>query len=871
MRYFTILVFICGWGITVQAQQKVLRQPYQIQTRKATIAWFLNDINRQSGVVLEYSLRNFDAEKEVVLSGQESTLGSVLEKILEGQFVKLEVHNNKILLIPATKPFIIENPTQERFSFYGYVKENSTLEPLINATIFEPSTRRGVVTNHQGYFNFLLSKGNHILEISYGGLQPQIIELTLNGNTQRDVSLRAGNDTLPTVVIESTPFLRDGSLKKSENQSSYGFMNEDDPLQYLYLSPGLQHASYSFNGFQVRGGGTDENLFLLDGNPVYNPTHLLGAISILNPTVIKAMHFYKSDFPARIEGSLSSVLDVYTKQGNMKNWQGEANIGLLAGSLTLEGPIIKDKIALMISGRKNIPFTFYQHLQDGIKSDFYDAHIRVSALLSQKSKLALTFYKGEDRLRYSGKYIDNLTRWGNSIGSVSWNYLLGARSFIQTSVNFSHYENLGSYQYSLFESDEDEDGDEDDDVVEENDDLSIDQKYIGTLSTIKNYNLKSQAEIYISEKLKLNGGIKLSQTIIKPFDSKITDIMDEDEENFLSFTPLPFEELSLYTEAEIKLTRKLFIKPGGHVNLYRFHPYRSIALQPRLYISYRTHPMHKFYASYSRMNQFLHLVTNPYAGNNRDLWVPSTEQLRPEQSDIFNIGYTFRHGNQWKLFIDGYYKLLNNVTNYAEGKSTFINSINWEQNIELGKGNSYGAEWSLHFSNRKFSWQAGYALSWSWRQFKSINNGRAFPYKYDHRHAVNLGVLFSVSPRLDITGSFSFVTGNVYAGEGLVFADTLMQAPSDDPVDDFGFIYHYVEQNQYRSRGFRRFDLAITYHILKNKKWNSSLKAGVYDINGAEGQYTYNVRGSLSSKSIRIKTGASVFNLIPYLSYSLRF
>ena len=868
MRILLLLLLFCSAGGMAAAQEKLLRTKYQPPKKTASIAEFLQDANSRSGIVIEYSSASFDAGKIVQLTGNETTIGSMLQKVLYGQRVKLLEHNNKIILVPSNEVFSISHFLPAQYSLYGYVKEFATNEPLISAAIYEPATQRGVLSNSQGYFNFFLPEGKHIVEISYGGLQTTTVELDMKGNLRKDISLILKYDTLAPVVVQTESAMKGSSGNISgEHASSRGFMNDDDPLQYLYLSPGLQNASYSFSGFQVRGGGTDENLFLLDGNPVYNPTHLLGAISILNPTVIKSMRFYQSDFPARFGGSLSSVLDVYTKQGNMKRWQGEVNVGLLAGSLTLEGPLVKDKVAVMISGRKNIPLSFLQSLQDGVTADFYDAHFRLSAIISPRNKLAVNVYKGEDKLTNTGKYVGNLNRWGNTIGSLGWNVLLGRRSFIHTTANFSHYDNLGVFQYTLFERDDEAEADEDEEPEE---DQSLETKYIGTFSSLKNYNIQTQAEVYATGKLKFNGGIKLSQTTIKPFDSRVTSFLDDDEDNFVSFAPLTFEEIAGYAEAEIKAGKKLFLKPGLRVSAYQLEDYRTIAFQPRAFISYNIFPRHKVYASFSKMNQFLHLVTNPYAGANRDLWVPSTNNLPTEESEIYNIGYTFKSKSNWRFAVDGYYKKLKNVTNYAEGKSTFINSTNWEQNIELGNGRSYGAELTFQKTGEKILWQAGYALSWSHRQFESINNGKEFPYKYDHRHSASIGLNYSVSPHIDISGLWSMATGNVFTIGGLAFADTVAQVP-DDPIDDYQFIYQYDESDQYRAKSYQRYDVAVVYHSLKGKKLYSSIKAGVYNINGSDKQYSYNLRGALRSKSIHVRTGANVFDVIPYLSYTLRF
>ena len=868
MQYLFILLLITQAGFNAFAQKKLVSMPYHTSTKNASINQHLQEISKSSGIVLEYSSANFDAGKMVRLTGEEKTIAEVLQTILHGQKIKLLEHNNKIILIPSAEIFSLPGFNKEQYNFYGYIKEYASKEPLAGATIFEHATQRGVASNNQGYFNLAFTTGQHLVEISYGGFKPVSLLLNIQGNIRKDISLVMINDTLSTVVVATDAAVKDGSVTVLHKKNySNGLMNEDDPLQFLYLSPGLQNAAYSFSGFQVRGGGTDENLFLLDGNPVYNPTHLLGAISILNPTVLKSMRFYKSDFPARLGGSLSSVLDILTKQGNMNSWQGEINASPLAAALTLEGPLAKNKIALMVSGRKSIPFPFYDSLQNGIKSSFYDAHIKLSAIISPASKLFINFYTGEDQLRQTGKYTGNLHQWGNHTGSLQWNLLLGKKSFIHTSLNFSEYHNLASSQYLFYEKEEEE---EIDDEVEE--DLSLGTKFISSYASFKNYNAKTGAEIFVSKKIKINAGLKLEQNKTKPFEGKITNTEEEDEQGFLAFRPLQFEAMYSYAEAEIKIGRKFFVKPGLRASAYRMEDYNSWNLQPRFYMAYRIGPLFKLFASYSRMNQYLHLVINPYAGANRDMWVPSTKKLQPEWSEIYNIGFVFKQKNNWNISLDAYYKRLMNVTNYANGKSTFIHSDNWEQNIELGKGRSYGAEILINKTGKKLSFQGSYALAWSWRQFTSINNGNEFPYKYDHRHTANIGMRYSLTTRFDLSALWSFASGNVYTQGGIVFTDTLQAAPTgEELIEAYQFTYQYTQNNQYRANYFQRYDASLTFHSLKNKKAYASFKAGVYSINGSDNQYSYNLKGSLASKSIKLKTGTSEFKLIPYLSFTLKF
>lgn len=844
------------------AQKKLLSQTYFSKKTKATVAEYLEELKQYSGIVLEYSSNNLEVNKIIQLEGTENSIGLLLQKVLDGQRIKLIEHNNKIILVPSAEPFVIQEILPARYTLFGYIKEEGSREPLSDATIYEQASQKGVMSNPYGYFNLSLPEGKHHIIISYTGLQPVVLDVNMHGNLRQDILLSIKKERFNPVMVQSESGVKDASMKVATDQlAPYNFlMGEADPVRAAYILPGVKNVPEAFNGFLVRGGGTDENLFLLDGNPVYNPTHMLGALSIINQTVVKSMRLYKSDFPARFSGALSSVMDVYTKEGNMQSWHGELNAGLLAGSFTLEGPLSKNKTALMVSTRKSVSIPFYKSFQKGIESNFYDAHARITHIINSKNKLLFNAYKGEDELTQTGKDIDNLHRWGNLIGSVGWNYILGARSFINTSVNFSQYQNLGGYKYTLYKDDDE------DEIVQ--------TKSIGTYSFIRQYSAKSKAEIYASKKIKINLGAKLSQTTIKPFDTKVSASLEEDEKSFTSFDPLIFEELSAYSETEIKIGRRVFVKPGLHASAYQFKNYRTLALQPRFFAAYRPLPSHMLYVSYSKMTQFLHLVTNPYLGTNSDLWVPSTAELKPAWSESYNIGYSFGQRKGWKFTIDGYYKNMMNVTNYAEGKSSFINSKNWQQNIETGKGRSYGTEYLLEKKGNKLSWQIAYTLSWSWRQFQSINNGKEFPYKYDRRHDLNIGINYAINNHITITGLWTFATGDVYTLPSQIYADfdnAQQVSTQDDPLNTYRFVYHYSGVNQYRTAPFQRADMAINYHSKKDKKIQSQLTAGIYNINGAPAQYSYTLRGSLSSKSVVVKTGNSLFNMTPYLSYALKF
>ncbi|RTL60857.1 MAG: TonB-dependent receptor [Sphingobacteriales bacterium] len=848
------------WSSLHAQQIELLARPYHCNLKKGKVKDFLEEINNKSGIIIEYASSSLELEKIIELDGNETSLGAVLQKVLHSQRVKLQKLNNKIILVPATS-VINTDAFVPSYTFYGFVKDEFGKEPLIDATIQEKQSRRGILTNSHGFFSLTLSEGTHQVEISYSGYFRKLIDIYLHSNKRFDIELSARKEIQEEVIVVSGNGLkRNGSDKIStdeEGEINY-FMGENDPIRSAYLLPGVKNITESFSNMLVRGGSTDENLFLLDGNPVYNPTHMLGSLSIVNQTSVKSMRLFKNDFPAKYGGALSSVIDVYTKDGNMEHWQGEANAGLLAGSFTLEGPIVKNKTATMVSFRHSWPVSGLKIFQKNIDPDFYDLHLKLTHLLDKNDKLMINFYTGRDRIKQTQDNADNLHRWGNIVASAGWNRVIGAKSYVNTSVNMSHYDNLGGFQYTLYDQNN----------------VPIQTKSLGTFASIVKYNARSTAEITITNKTKLNIGVEFARTIIKPFDTKLSSQLEENTSNFKSFDPLPFNELSGYAESELRLTKKLFIRPGLRFTDYHFSNYNFVGFEPRFFISYRTGHSQQVYFSVNRMTQYLHLVTSPYLGVNSDLWVPSTKILKPEQSESYNLGYSMITKNGFRLSADGYWRQLKNVTNYTEGKSYFINETNWQKNIETGKGWSYGIEWIVQKNAKKISVHAAYTLSWSWRQFYDINNGEKFPFKYDRRHNINAGFVYHPNKWLNFSALWSFATGDAFSLPDYIYPDydnAQQIINPDDLLKNYRFIYHYSLVNQYRTSPYQRLDFAITYHTPKQKKIRSIITAGVYNVYGSPDQYAYDLRGSLNDKSIIIEQRNKLFDLTPYLSYTLKF
>jgi len=867
MRHLVLYCFLLFLSCTITkkglAQKKsILYRPFHSRLQKGTIRQFLDEANKESGVSIEFASYSFREDKIVLLHDDPVTLGAVLQQVLEGEKVKAIEKNDKILLIPSAT--ILSGETLlPSYSFFGIVREEGSLEPLGEATIREPSSHKATLSNVQGYFSFSLPEGRHTLEISYAGYRTEIILVDLHWDQRKDVSLLYREDIPEVIVSESTrPGQRDRRILPNQYEAYNNFLGENDALRTLYLLPGVLNVTDASNGLLVRGGEQDGNLFLLDGNPVFNPTHMLGALSIVNKTSMRSMQLFKSDFPSKYGGRLSSVIDVNTKDGNMQKWGGEANLNFLAGSFTIEGPLQKDKTAMMLSFRHSMFNAVLNTFRKDFDNDFYDLHFRLTHLLDRNNKLMASFYTGQDQLglQVSDNNLNNRQRWGNRVASVGWTHLLGTNSFVSTSLNTSNYYNLAGYIYTIYD---DSTG------------APVTKRTFSTYSSIAQYTAKTQFEVRASNTVKLNFGGEAAFTRIKPFESKLDSTITIDPGAFQSFTPLPFREYTLYAEGELNLGKHFFLRPGLHFSAYQFRNFHYNSYQPRLFAAYRIKEGQQIYFSYNRMAQYLHLLTNPSLGINSDTWVPATSLLSPEASYTFDLGYSLRTAKKFSFTAGAYWKKMNNVTNYAEGKSFFINTdSSWEQNVETGKGWSYGLELMAEKVTQKLNWHIAYTLSWNWRQFDQINKGRQFPFKYDRRHNLNIAVTYKADKTKDISLLWMIASGDVFTLPEKIYPDydNAQQTYSpDDVLRNYRFIYHFSGVNNYRTNPYHRLDLAATWHPVRKKRIGFNLSAGIYNVYGAPSQYSYGLEGTLHGKSIVIVMKNKLFNITPYVSSTVDF
>ncbi|MBE7173247.1 MAG: TonB-dependent receptor [Williamsia sp.] len=858
-KLFSTLLILSVLFITGAHAQNtpLLARSCELRTQKGTIRQLLDTLSRSTNITIEWAAASIDTGKMVALANATLTLEQVLRQILKGQFVSLAEKNGKIILVPAAEP-LADNSHPPLFSVFGFVKDAASKEPLSEATVMGGTNYNGVRSNNHGYFTLLLPAGKETVWISYAGYKGAQLDFTLTANKRIDIELTPNSNMEEvTVASRSGEQHPGGASNLQAKESAFNrILGEPDAMYSTGLLPGVNLVPESWNGLMVRGGSPDQNILLLDGNPIFNPTHLLGTVSIINPTSLKSFYLYKSSFPARFGGALSSVMDVSAKDGNMRQWKGEVNAGLLAGSFTLEGPLKKDRTAIMLAFRNSWINPFLRLLKTGFDVRFYDAHFKLTQLLGAKDKLMINAYAGHDKLNLLKDNINNQQQWGNRALSLTWNRVLGPRAFVNSSMNISDYQNRAGFRYFMADSSG----------------TGPRNRAYNTFSSLQQYTLRTEAEWYTSNTVKYNFGGHLSFTRIRPFNTNVAADFADGADELRAFPPLNFAELALFYENEIRMGR-FFFRPGVYTSVYKYGSFRTLLLQPRFYASYQLSNFHQLNVSYNRMAQNLHLVTNPYLGINSDAWVPSTALLKPEGSNLINIGYRYSGPKKLVVTAEVYYKQMQRVTNYVDGKDLFLNNADWEQSLQSGKGWSYGLEGMMQKKTPRWQAQLSYTLSWNQRQFRDINGGRKFPFKYDRRHVLNLAATYNAGSRWQCSMLWSFATGDVYTLPDKIYADFDVAQQIIDPLapQEYRLIYYSSAVNQYRTRPYHRMDVSAAYRHQVIKKTHSLFTAGIYNVYGSPSQYVYDLEGRMGKKSLIVTSSYKFFGITPYLSYSLIF
>lgn len=775
----------------------------------------------------------------------------------------------------------------QKFTISGYISDSLSSEKMIGASILIPSLNIGTTANTYGFYSITLPSSKSVeIKFSYIGYAPKAFEVMLDKDLQFDVSLVKSN-TLKGVVITSknTTSIQEKTQMSQIDvsieriKSIPALLGETDVLKALQLLPGVQSGGEGSDGIYVRGGGPDQNLILLDGTPVYNASHLFGFFSVFNADAIKYVTLTTGGFPARYGGRLSSVIDIQMKEGNMKKFHCEGTVGIIASKFTVEGPIKKDKASFIISARRTYidvlaqPFIAAASGGEGTGGYyFYDLNAKLNYKVDAKNHLYLSFYSGDDKFYAKGdeSYTYNSIKyntknkyklgWGNITGAARWNHQWNKKLFSNTTLTYS------KYRFQIFQSYKETAKD----LIKNT--TTTQSSFLGYDSGIKDYAAKIDFDFIPSPHHYIKYGISYTY---HQFNTGAVQYEDQNEDFSIDTTinsePVGASEFSIYIEDDWQIGELLKANFGIHSSGFlvndKFYP----SIQPRASIRYLLNEKSSLKASYAAMQQNIHLLTNSNIGLPTDLWVPATENIKPQQSWIAALGYahTFEKKDQkYEFSIEAYYKEMNNIIDYLGGANFLATSENWESKVEAGKGWSYGAEFFLQKKTGKVSGWLGYTLSWTNRKFPTINFGNTYPYKYDRRHDIELVFSYDINDHVDLGFTWVYGTGNAIT---LPVAQ-YNSAPENDFYGNYSnTLYYYGDKNSTRMQAFHRADIGINFHKQK-KKHTRTWSYGVYNFYNRKNPYFYYIgyppNGFNEQRRVR---KISLFPFIPSISYSFKF
>lgn len=770
---------------------------------------------------------------------------------------------------------------QEKFTISGYIKDKESGESLIGAKVYIDTLKTGIITNIYGFYSLTLPSGNHEILYSYTGYEPVKKGVQLDENIKLNINLSPGN-LLKEVTVTAerkqheTTEIGTVNLSMDKVKSLPVLLGEVDIIKTAQLLPGIQSGSEGSSGIYVRGGGPDQNLILLDGVPIYNANHLFGFFSVFNADAINSVKIVKGGFPARYGGRLSSVIDINMKEGNMKKLHGEGSVGLISSKLMLNGPIIKDKTSFMITGRRTYidllakPFIKAYNNKNGQSGSsttggyfFYDLNGKVNHIINDNNRVFFSAYMGNDKFNVinNSSYTDGISglkrmeetdgglSWGNKIMALRWNHQYSPKIFSNLTLNYSQYNFSTGFGLKDFE------------VGNEN---NPDQNFkFDYNSGITDWGGRLDFFYYPNPNHKINFGVGEIYHDFNPGVNQFNFTVFSDSINQKSSAGNVYShEFYGFIEDDMKFGERLAANVGLHYSNFLVRKKWYNSLQPRAALNYKLDEYSSVKLSYSRTAQFLHLLSNTSIGLPTDLWVPATENIAPQYGNQISVGYARELKKGYRVSAEGYYKTMENLIEYKDGASFLSGNGNWEEQVEIGNGNSYGGEILLEKRSGKTTGWIGYTLSWTNRKFENLNEGKVYPYRYDRRHDFSVVVTHKFNDKIDVGVVWVYGTGNAvslplqkYTGTGENGESTLVE--------------HIGDKNGYRMPSYHRLDAGVNIH--KEKKWGEATWSfGVYNAYNRKNPF-YLQFGYLKNTNEYALKQVSLFPVIPSVSYNFKF
>lgn len=757
--------------------------------------------------------------------------------------------------------------SQGKITLSGFVYDKSSGEILIGANVYEKHSRLGTVSNEYGFYSFTFKQRDSMQVIaSFLGYEPKSIDLFPGSGKQINFYLQATSSLLDEVTISAgkkenivtrneTGVIR---LSMKEIETLPNLFGEVDIIKAFQLTPGVQSGGEARSNLYVRGGSPDQNLFLLDDVPLYYVAHFGGFFSVFNADAINDVKLIKGGFPARYGSRLSSILDIRMKEGNMQKLTVQGTVGVLSSKVSIEAPIVKDKMSFIISARKNL-LPIFKMMGTGMSYNFYDLNAKLNWRLSEKDKLFLSFYMGDDNLSIGANQdsvkTNNSILWGNKLISFRWNHVYNNKLFSNLTLSNTNFRNRNIFEYSI-----------------EKRDLNKDL-YSSLLSGINDLSLKIDYTYLLNSIFSLRFGGNSIYHAFNPNDEIYSQSGIGIETINRSYADVTKAlENALYVESELKYNR---VSMNAGVRLSSYHTEKSYySLEPRFLINFLVREDLSVKYSYSRMNQYVHLLAYSGTGIPNDYWMPTNENVKPETSvqNSFAIAKTMADG-MYELSLEAYYKTLDNQITFIPGESLMGNLGSWENVVEKeGTGKNYGIELFIQKLEGKTTGWIGATLSRAERTFKNLNNGQSFPFKYDRLLDISIVLNQKLKKNVVLSATWTYGTG---------YPITLAMEHYYNNGEDI-FIYKGI--NSFKMRDYHRLDVAINFP--KKVRWGEGTwSISIFNLYNRQNPYYYYYKRDSTPTIVQSNGGIgmtsvegelrlyqrSLFSIFPSISYSFKF
>jgi hypothetical protein len=874
-----LLFFISTFSIAQDLTKKI-----SVTLKDVALIDVIDKISALGNIQFSYSPQLIPIDKKISIKAKNKTVKEVLDKVFTENGIDYTIVENQIILKPSKTEALsnVEKPKGKiKYTISGYLKDKKTGEVLIGASVYANGTTLGTTCNPYGFYSLTLPEGTYDIVFSFIGYKSisQNIELKENKNISSE--LEESLTEIKAVVITA----KDQEEEIKDNQQSMmklspktmnqlpGFVGDIDVIKSLQAVPGIKSYGDGSTLFYVRGGNSDQNMILIDEAPIYNPSHLFGFFTAIAPDAIKDVEAYKGDFPLNYGGRLSSVIDIRTKDGNMKDPSFSGSIGPFTSNITVEGPVKKDKSSFFLSARRaNLNWiTGLTSANKTLKINFFDINGKVNYKFSDNDRFYMTFYAGNDafsRVTNSSVHTFGIS-WNNILGTVRWNHIYNKKLFSNTTLYSSRY------NYYLYLSKE----------------LS---EYWN--SSIANKTLKSDYTFYLNPQNTIKAGFELSSHSSNPGNVHLSDKVTQ--QSVPEIPKYSSREVDFYMSNEQQLSKKFSTRYGirlpvwqnrGATTVYYFNVNNEVmdtlqigandvystfvCPEPRINLNYAINSKSSLKASYCRTSQFVQVLSNSTSPfNSLEVWVPSGPNIKPQKADLYALGY-YRSlfNSKFDFSAETFYKQFYNQIDYKDHANMLFNPL-IEGELRFGKAWSYGAEIMLRKQEGKFTGWLGYTYSRVFKQIEGVNKNQVYPASYDRPNNICVNLSYNPNYRWSFCANWIYLTGGAIT----------------TPIGFYSYngytVPIYGDKNNDRLPDYHRLDLSVTFRINKpEKRYKHSLVLTLYNAYGRKNPISENfdkifddngnivVPANIDGSNEIIPTSISVIGFVPSITYNFKF